>query len=93
MRNRLVFLLGLLLCFPTFLLAQVVITSSIVGTVTDPAKAVVPGASVALTNTDTGVQWNATTNSSGDYQFPLSLPGITRSALRRKDLPRPCPRR
>jgi hypothetical protein len=75
MRNRLIFLLGLLLCFPTFLLAQVVITSSIVGTVTDPAKAVVPGASVALTNTDTGVQWNATTNASGDYQFPNLIAG------------------
>ena len=51
------------------LLAQVVITSTIVGTVTDPQGAVVPGAKVTLTNVDTGVQWKATTDASGDYQF------------------------
>ena len=75
MRNRNLFLIGLCLCLSAFALAQVVITSSIVGTVTDPAKAVVPGASVALTNTDTGVQWSTTTNSSGDYQFPNLIAG------------------
>ena len=39
------------------LLAQVVITSTIVGMVSDPQGAVVPGAKVALTNVDTGIQW------------------------------------
>lgn len=59
----------------TGLPAQVVITSTIVGTVTDPQKAVVAGASVVLTNQDTGVSWRATTDDSGSFQFPNLLAG------------------
>ncbi len=54
----------------TALFAQVIITSTIVGNVTDPQGAVIPGAKITLTNVDTGVQWKATTSASGDYQFP-----------------------
>ena len=57
------------------LLAQVVITSTIVGTVTDPQGAVVSEAKVTLTNVDTGVQWKATTNANGDYQFANLIAG------------------
>jgi hypothetical protein len=59
----------------TVLFAQVVITSTIVGTVTDPQGAMIPDARVTLHNLDTGVQWTAATNGSGDYQFPNLIAG------------------
>src|SRR5512133_2426832 len=57
------------------LTAQVVITSTLVGNVTDPQKAVVPEAMVVLKNVDTGVEWKTTTNSGGDFQFPNLIAG------------------
>jgi len=69
-RNHCAFLLPFCVLAATALLAQVIVTSTIVGTVTDPQGAVVPGAEITLTNVDTGVQWKATTNANGDYQFP-----------------------
>jgi outer membrane receptor protein involved in Fe transport len=42
---------------------------SIVGTVTDPSGAALPGADVTLTNVSTGVQSHAATGASGEYQF------------------------
>lgn len=74
MRNRTVWLLGVFL-ITSGLFAQVVITSSIVGTVTDAQSAVVPGAQVILRNLDTGAQAKATTGASGEYQFPNLLAG------------------
>ncbi|HUO17180.1 MAG TPA: TonB-dependent receptor [Verrucomicrobiae bacterium] len=70
-------LLLLVVCFlgPALLLAQVIITSTILGTVTDPQGAVIPGARVTLTNVDTGVRWIVTTSDSGDYQFPNLIAG------------------
>ncbi|MFZ0759332.1 MAG: carboxypeptidase-like regulatory domain-containing protein, partial [Candidatus Sulfotelmatobacter sp.] len=65
-RNRCVFLLAFCVLAAAVLLAQVVITSTILGTVTDPQGAVVPGAKVTLTNVDTGVQWKATTDVNGN---------------------------
>jgi Carboxypeptidase regulatory-like domain len=62
-------LLGLLMFLTAGLLAQVVITSTIVGTVVDSQNAVVPGAEVTLGNLDTGVESKTTTNMSGEYQF------------------------
>ena len=50
--------------------AQIRITGGISGTVTDQTDAVVPGASVQLTDEGTGVVWNAVTNTSGFFQFP-----------------------
>jgi len=58
----------LLACFvltATALPAQVIITSTIVGTVTDPQGDVVVGANIALKNVDTGVQWKTITDASG----------------------------
>src|SRR6201984_2548828 len=66
------------------LFAQVVITSTIVGTVTDPQKAVVAGASVTLTNQDTGVSWRATTDDSGNYRFPNLIAGNYQIQVRRQ---------
>jgi hypothetical protein len=57
------------------LLAQVVITSPIVGTVTDAQGAVVAGSTVTLTNIDTGVQASTHSSTSGDYQFPNLVAG------------------
>ena len=45
----------------------------IVGTVTDPGGAVIPGAKVTVTNTGTGVHWDTTTRDDGSYQV-LELP-------------------
>src|SRR2546423_1820404 len=42
-------------------------TGSIVGTVTDATGAAVPGASVTITNVDTGAVTKTTTDSSGNY--------------------------
>src|SRR5205823_10793260 len=51
------------------------ITGSITGTVTDPTGAAVSGASVKLTNAETGAVQTGTTNSSGDFRFMLLPPG------------------
>ena len=42
-------------------------TASIVGTVTDPTGAAVPGAKVTITNTETGLVRSTTTNATGSY--------------------------
>ncbi|HEY9127070.1 MAG TPA: carboxypeptidase-like regulatory domain-containing protein, partial [Acidobacteriaceae bacterium] len=47
---------------------------SILGTVKDSSGAIVPNASVTLTNVDTGVVRTATAGSSGDYQFLDVIP-------------------
>jgi len=57
------------------LFAQVVITSTIVGSVTDPQGAVIANAKVVLQNVDTGVQWTGVTNNDGNYQFPNLIAG------------------
>ncbi len=51
------------------------INGSISGLVTDSTGAVVSGASVTATNTQTGVQSNVTTDSKGFYNFPSLLIG------------------
>jgi hypothetical protein len=69
------FLLAFCLLAAGAVLAQVVITSTILGTVTDPQGAVIPGAKVTLTNVDTGIQWIAATGNNGDYRFPNLIAG------------------
>ncbi|ADW70986.1 TonB-dependent receptor [Granulicella tundricola] len=46
-------------------------TADILGTVTDATGAVIPNATVVLTNVETHDQRTATSNGSGDYQFTL----------------------
>ena len=48
---------------------------TLLGRVTDQSDAVVSGAKVEALNTDTGVRLNSVTNRSGDYIFPLLVPG------------------
>jgi hypothetical protein len=46
-------------------------TGRIVGTVTDPTGAVIPGASITVTNVNTQVTYQMLTNEQGAYQAPL----------------------
>ncbi|MGH9572977.1 MAG: carboxypeptidase regulatory-like domain-containing protein [Candidatus Acidiferrales bacterium] len=46
-------------------------TASVVGTVTDATGAIIPGATVTLTNTGTNVVRTTTTQSTGDFDFAL----------------------
>jgi hypothetical protein len=57
-----------LLSFGASVCAQSI--GTIGGTVTDPTGAVIPGASVACTNTQTGLQRRVETNSDGIFVFP-----------------------
>ncbi len=50
--------------------------ATLTGTVTDPSGAVIPNASVILTNTQTGVSRAVTTDSAGMYVFPALNNGI-----------------
>src|SRR5262245_37903520 len=50
-------------------------SSTVRGTVTDTAGAVVPNASVKLTNTATNVARSTVTNEAGLYVFPGAIPG------------------
>ncbi len=54
---------------------QSLISGDVTGTVTDPSGAVVPNATVTLTNNGTGQKQTATTNSAGIYRFSLLPPG------------------
>jgi hypothetical protein len=75
MRNR-VFVATLAL----MLLASMVCWSqdtrgSIVGRISDPSGAIVPGATVVVTNPATGVKSTVTTSADGIYRVPLLQPG------------------
>ncbi len=50
-------------------------SADILGTVSDPSGAIIPGAKVTLTNVATQVKQDSTTNQSGDYLFTLLKPG------------------
>jgi Carboxypeptidase regulatory-like domain len=50
-------------------------SGAVEGTVTDPQKAVIPGAKVILTNADTGTTAETTSGSDGTFVFPLLAPG------------------
>src|SRR4026207_2440045 len=51
-------------------------TGDVKGTVTDPSGAVVPGANITVTNVETGVSRNATTQAIGEYRILILPPGI-----------------
>lgn len=57
------------LVFTGALLCGQGIDSTLVGTVTDPSGAAVPGSQVVATNRETGVQASATTNAVGQYRI------------------------
>ena len=76
--RTLLFIAGLLAVglFAMQAVAQTTVgTGSIVGMVTDPSGAVVSGARVVITNIDTGVPVDLTTNSAGSYNSGALTPG------------------
>ena len=66
-----VLLFGLAACAP----AQTAGSGAITGTITDPAGAVVPGATVVVHNDDTGVDRSLDTNGAGVYSAAFLQPG------------------
>src|SRR5688572_3666613 len=48
---------------------------TLLGRVSDSSDAVIAGAKVSATNVDTGVRFESVTNRTGDYIFPLLVPG------------------
>ncbi|MFL6227393.1 MAG: carboxypeptidase regulatory-like domain-containing protein [Pyrinomonadaceae bacterium] len=48
---------------------------SVMGHITDPGGAAIPGAAVTIKNVGTNVESTATTNDEGAYEFPLLQPG------------------
>ena len=68
----LVILCTLLVClFCVSLLWSQTATGRIIGTVSDPTGALIPGASITVTNVETQVTYQTMTNEQGDYQAPL----------------------
>jgi hypothetical protein len=63
------------LVLPGNLKAQTIISGAIAGTVTDASGAAIPGATVKITNTDTGATHTLTTGGAGDYRAALLKPG------------------
>jgi hypothetical protein len=63
------------LAMASLAIAQDVQSATVVGTVTDPTGAVVPNATVTLTNTATNVAAHATTNAEGAYYIPFQPAG------------------
>jgi hypothetical protein len=67
---------SLLIVFGTVMMAQTTVgTGSIVGTVTDPQDAVVSGARVTITNTETGQVSSQTSNAAGAFSSGALTPG------------------
>ena len=60
---------------PAEALAQGETTSAILGQVTDPTNAVVPGATVTIANRETGLKRTAKTDAAGRFNFPQLKPG------------------
>ncbi|PYS38943.1 MAG: hypothetical protein DMG14_15775 [Acidobacteria bacterium] len=50
--------------------------ASLSGTVSDAAKALIPGVNITATNTETGVVSTALTNETGTYNMPSLIPGV-----------------
>jgi hypothetical protein len=57
-------------------MAQGETTSAIVGSVTDPTGAAIPGASVTIANIDNGLKRSVKTDDSGRFNFPQLQPGM-----------------
>jgi Carboxypeptidase regulatory-like domain len=70
------FMLTVACLVPVKALAQGETTSAIVGQVRDATNAVVAGAIVTITNSETGLRRSAKTDDSGRFNFPQLKPGI-----------------
>ena len=73
---RFAFLMLTVMClFPVEAVAQGETTSAIVGDVRDVTNAVVPGATVTITDHETGLKRSARTDDAGRFNFPQLKPG------------------
>lgn len=66
---------------------------TVTGLVTDPSGSPVPGVSVTLTSSETGIRRETATNSAGNYLFPNLQPGnytlsVAAKGFKKVDLPR-----
>ncbi|MCX6633876.1 MAG: carboxypeptidase-like regulatory domain-containing protein [Acidobacteria bacterium] len=75
MANRRVFSLVLILGLCALVCIAQETRATISGTVTDSSGAVAVGATLKLTNVDTGVSFTTETNSAGQYRFLFLNPG------------------
>src|SRR5271169_6482819 len=57
-------------------MAQGETTSAIVGSVTDPTGAAIPGATVTVTNIENGLKRSVKADESGRFSFPQLKPGV-----------------
>ena len=73
LKARLEVLLGLLILLVGISHAQ--FTSNVQGIVQDPSGAVVPKATVTITNNGTGASRTATSDENGDFRFLSLAPG------------------
>jgi hypothetical protein len=74
--HRLVLILAIVASLsPSEAMAQGETTSAIVGQVRDTTNAVVPGATVAIANLETGLRRSAKTDDAGRFNFPQLKPG------------------
>ena len=64
------------LIFVRFAQGQGETTSAIAGSVTDPAGAAIPGATVTVANIENGLKRSVTTDDSGRFSFPQLKPGV-----------------
>src|SRR5258708_21799213 len=78
--NNLVYFAGLwiltMAIFASAVFAQNSGAGTITGSLTDPTGSVVPGAAVAVRNTNTGATLSLTTNGAGIYVAPFLPPGM-----------------
>ena len=81
---RVAILTGAVCLFTPAIFAQSSTAGKVVGTVTDPSGAVVPKAEVRLLNTGTNAVAAVTSDSSGQYAFPIVSPGTYRLSVRMK---------
>src|SRR5258706_6261242 len=70
-----IFVASLLFLLPEAAFSQGETTSAIIGQVSDASGAAVPGATVTVTNKETGLRRRASTDDSGRFNFPQLKPG------------------
>jgi hypothetical protein len=90
MRNylpRFVFVLAIIAVFSLSAFGQQT-TGSLHGTINDPNGAVVAGATVTLTNTATGAERSAVSNTEGTFDMPDLQPGIYQASVDAKGFKR-----
>ena len=74
--ERIVFFLGLLIAIGSIKAIAQYEDGSLIGTIHDASGAVVPNATITVTNVNTGITAKVASNSSGDYEVPSLHVGV-----------------